>query len=765
MMTYRIPFKHLKSKISRMLVVYIVLFSSIVTLILTAIQLRMDYTAGINVIHQRIKQIELTNLDSITQALWTMDNLSVQIQLDGLTRITNIIFVEIMDKNKKLVAVSGEINTKNIIKKNIVLEREYRGKKTKLGSLMIVSTKENVYQQLIDAVVVIFISQAVKTFLVSLFMLSMFYYLVTRHLESIARHSDKLDLSSTPQLLRLDRSDSNMLKGDELDRVVVSINRMSNNIHQSYNELINSQQALADREAKFSAMFDAMTDVIIFADSERKIIQTNPAFHSQFGYKVDEVKGEFTQMLYADPEQFSKQGKACFNPNEPALSSRYEVEYRRKDGTVFPSETMGGPIYFSDGSLVGYLGIIRDISDRKQAEEDQSKLQKQLQQAQKMEAVGQLTGGIAHDFNNILAGILGYAELTKELVENYDDPRLIKYIDHINTAGERARELVLQLLSFSRGAAGELKPLKLPILINDVVSLLRPSIPSSIVLRTEINEHVPLVVMDSTQMHQILMNLCINARDSMKGNGRLTIKLAYEANVNASCNSCHNSIRGDYVKLTVEDTGSGIAVEMLDNIFDPFFTTKDIGKGTGMGLSVVHGILHRHQSHIIVETELNVGTKFHLLIPAVSEEYKIENTKPSSIRLSNTIGRGKHILVVDDEEVVGNFLQEFLQIYGYKITAVTSSKEALELVKQSAAEFDLIITDQTMPELTGVEMIKEIFKLTQDIPVILCSGYSDQVDEEKALQLGCAKYLDKPVNNQVLIQAVYGVLSAKINVN
>jgi len=762
-MHFRNPFKYCKSKISKILVLYIVLFSSVITLVLTAIQLRLDYNESILIIHQRIDQIEKTNLDSITQALWTMDNSSVKIQLDGLSRIADIIFVKIIDKNGNLIAASGHFEAQNTLTKSIVLERKYRGRNTSLGTLIIVGTKKNVYQKLIDTAIVILISQAVKTFLVSLFMLGIFYYLVTRHLEKIARHSEMLNLISAASVLHLERGSSNMIKGDELDRVVDAMNIMSNNIHESYNKVISSQQQLADREAKFSAMFDAMTDVIVFADSERKIIQTNPAFQKQFGYSFEEVKGQSTHILYAQSEQFKKQGKKRFNADVSKLSPLYEVEYRRKDGSVFPGETIGGPIHFSNGELVGFLGVVRDISTRKLAAEEQSILQKQLMQAQKMEAVGQLTGGIAHDFNNILASILGYAELAKDIVSDCDNPNLIKYVDRINVAGERAKELVIQLLAFSRSAPGDIKPINLPVLIDEVVALLRPGIPSSIVLNVEIDEQVPYVLMDNTQMHQILMNLCINARDAMKGSGSLTIKLEYDADVNANCNSCRTPVNGAYVKLTVQDTGTGIAPELLDHIFDPFFTTKDVGKGTGMGLSVVHGILHKHHSHILIDSRQNIGTQFHLLIPAAYENISEPDIDSSLDKFSSTVGQGtvgqgKHILVVDDEDSVVAFLQDFLKMYEYKVTATTSSRHAVELIRNSVSEFDLIITDQTMPELTGVQMIEEIFKITKDIPIILCSGYSEQVDEAKALQLGCAKYLTKPVKNQLLLKTVHEIL-------
>lgn len=750
--------KHLKSKISRKLVLYIVLFSSVVTLFLTAIQLRIDYNEGIDVIHQRIDQIKFTNIDSITRALWTIDHSSIQIQLDGLNRINDIIFVKITDANNKLISTSGKINTDNTISENIVIHQQYRGQEILLGTLTVVATKENVYQQLIDTVIVILISQAIKTFLVSLFVLVIFYYLVTRHLVKIAGYTDRLKLTSRPSPLILDRSHSR-INSDELDRVVDSINSMSGNIYNVYQDVINNQQELAEREAKFSAMFNSMTDAIAFADGERNILQTNTAFEKQFGYKTEELIGQNTLKLYANPEQYKEQGEKRYNTETKSAPSVYEIEYRRKDGSTFPSETMGGAVFLPDGTQIGLIGIIRDISARKQDEKEKAQLQKELQQSQKMEAIGQLTGGIAHDFNNILASILGYSELATNSLKNAADPRLSRYIQRISDAGERARDLVRQLMAFSRSAPSDPQAIKLPVLIDDVTSLIRPTIPSSIELLTRVENNVPVVLMDDTQMHQILMNLCINARDAMASNGTLTIKLSYEKNIDAVCQTCKEHIQGEYVNLTVEDTGTGIKADILDNIFEPFLTTKAEGKGTGMGLSVVHGILHKHQSHIVVETEYGTGTRFHLLIPPISEQHKTPGKEKTSVTIAQSDGKGKHILVVDDEESVAMFLQEFLQLYDYKVTVTTSSKQAVDLFKQSPADFDLIITDQTMPEMTGTEMIQQIFQITPDIPVILCSGYNELVGEKEALEMGCARYLDKPVDNQLLLLVLHETLA------
>ncbi len=734
-----------------------------VTLVLTAIQFRLDYNADIAVIHQRIHQIKLTNINAITQSLWTMNRSSLTIQLDGLIRIPDIIFTKITDENNKLLSSAGNINTHDTISKTITLYKMYRGRNLTLGTLTVVATKKNLYHELMNTAIIILISAAIKTFLISFFILFIFYYLVTRHLEKIAQYSATLELTSRPPRLTLDRNDTLITRGDELNHVVESINTMADKISSAYSQLINNQHDLAEREARFIAIFNSITDAIVFADCERHILQTNVGFTQQFGYNKEEVTGKSSIMLYAHTAGYYNQGKERYNDQATPMSSAYEMEYRRKDGSVFFGETTGGAVLLKDGTQIGLIAISRDITAKKQAEEENIRLQHELQQAQKMEAIGLLTGGIAHDFNNILAGILGYSRLTLDLLKKSADPKVIRYIENINNAGERARELVAQLLTFSRKDPGDPKIIKLPTLIDEVISLIRPGIPSSIKLVKVIDDNVPAVLMDITQMHQILMNLCINARDAMLEHGTLTIKLGFETNVNAICHSCRERVRGNYVKLTVEDTGSGINETILADIFVPFLTTKDVGKGTGMGLSVVHGILHKHHSHIIVETQADVGTCFHLLIPPVIETNIPPDTTPEPATLPPDNGNGRHILVVDDEPTLALLLQDLLELYNYKVTISTSSMHAVDLFRRSPAQFDLIITDQTMPEMTGTEMIKQIFQINPDIPVILCSGYNEHVGEKEALKLGCALYLGKPVNNKVLLQAVHTVLQARQN--
>ncbi len=736
---------------------YILLFSSVVTLLLTLIHLRLDYNHDIGVIEQQLRQIQLTNLATITQSIWTMDTESVQLQLEGLNRLPDIIRVELNDGNQ-LLAAAGEVNTRHIIEQRFPIQHMYKDREVSLGELKVVATKENVYNRLWDTVLIILVSQGVKTFLVSLFVLVIFYSLVTRHLSRIAEYSGQIDFRIKHPPLALDRRVSKLSQDDELDKLVDAINQMSQENNQAYNDLIQNQQMLAESEARFSAIFNSISDSIVVADMERRIIFGNPAMYKQFGYTLDEIKGQTTEILYADPAEYVQQGKQRYHAQAGKEVTAYEIQYRRKDGSVFDSETMGGQIRLEDGSLIGFIGVIRDISRRKQAEQENLSLQKQLQHAQKMEAVGMLTGGIAHDFNNILASILGYAELSQATAAAQADQGLGQYLQQIERSGLRARDLVAQMLAFSRGAPSEPKIIALSEVIEDTVNMLAAMLPSSIELLLQVEDQVPPVQVDEVQMHQLLLNLCVNARDAMEGSGTLTIGLKYRMVEAAVCVSCHQVINGDFVELYVGDSGTGIEAGLVERIFEPFLTTKEVGKGSGMGLAVVHGIIHQHQGHVLVDTQKGQGSVFRLLIPAVTVTEGRSGVRPDDADLVSVSGAGKHILVVDDEEAVVSYQQDLLESYGFKVSTYTRSQQAFTAFEKAPGQFDLVITDQTMPEMTGLELAKRIRSVRSDIPLVITSGYSEDINPKSIEAAGVTTCLNKPVLKQDLLKLLSELL-------
>jgi signal transduction histidine kinase/ActR/RegA family two-component response regulator len=397
--------------------------------------------------------------------------------------------------------------------------------------------------------------------------------------------------------------------------------------------------------------------------------------------------------------------------------------------------------------------LLQEIKERKQAEEEREQLQKQLLQARKMEAIGQLTGGIAHDFNNILASIMGFTELALHKFASTNEGKLFDYLTEVHRAGERARDLVAQMMAFSRGNSGSPQLLEAQPLVKEVVKMLSSILPASIQVATNFDKSMPAIRIDPLQLQQVVLNLCINARDAMQGKGHLSIHGRRTTVFKHVCASCHGKITGEFLELIVEDSGTGIEEGWLNRIFDPFFTTKDVGRGTGMGLSVVHGIVHKHGGHINVETKMGQGTKFRLLFPAKDSKKKTDCSNETKQELLHQFGRG-HILVVDDEPAITVFLEELLRGHGYYVTAFTNSKSALTFFETDPDSVNLVITDQTMPNLTGSELATSILSIRADIPIILCTGYSEQVDASSTKELNIRSFFTKPINTGELLTAV-----------
>lgn len=516
-----------------------------------------------------------------------------------------------------------------------------------------------------------------------------------------------------------------------------------------------------------SSALAAAADGIVITDREGVIQWANQAYTKLTGYEFDEMRGKTPRIL--------KSGKhdLAFYKNlwDTILSGdvwKSELYNRRKDGSLYLEEETITPVFGPSGDISHFIAIKRDISQ-------QHKLQKQLQQAQKMESIGQLTGGIAHDFNNILASILGFTELALQRFVRDDQPELREYLNEVAHAGKRARDLVSQMLAFGRMDSGKTSLLQIPPMIKEVTKLLQATLPSTIQISSHADADLPKVMIDPVQLHQILMNMSINARDAIGDKGRIDIRVNREQVTNRDehtvqtalngellsniCDACHHEIEaGDYVVLSVQDSGSGMSDDTLSRIFEPFYTTKEVGKGSGMGLSMVHGIVHQHGGHILVDTQIGIGTTFRLLFPVGENDAVHEPEAELSISPITEGLNGARILIVDDEEAIARFMEELFEDRGGKVTVMTDSQAALALFKQEPTAFDLIITDQTMPQLTGVELAQKILAVRPELPIILSTGYSDQVDEVKAKTLGIRGYITKPVEVDTLFNMVQSLI-------
>ncbi|RUM35763.1 MAG: sensory box histidine kinase/response regulator protein, partial [Desulfobulbus sp.] len=402
------------------------------------------------------------------------------------------------------------------------------------------------------------------------------------------------------------------------------------------------------------------------------------------------------------------------------------------------------PVRNQDGEIINYVAVKRDVTQ-------EVALKKQLNQAMKMEAIGTMAGGIAHDFNNILSAVLGYAEMA-ELQLAEDDPAR-KDVGQIIVAAHRASDLIRQILTFSRQEEKELRSVKIQFVIKEALKLLRSSLPTSIDLQQDIDPDCGPVLADPVRIHQVLMNLCTNAKQAMAGEqGRLIVRLS--ALVADSSIGSSFLEQGHWLDLEVSDTGVGMDPQVRERIFDPFFTTKKKGQGTGLGLSVVHGIIKSHGGEITVDSEPGRGTTFHVYLPMVDSEENHEEEAQQII-----LPRGdEHILLVDDEPLLVEIIERSLSILGYRVTSFTDSRQALKWFRRHGDRVDLVVTDMTMPHLTGADLAREILTAKPQLPIILCTGYSEVMDADRARAMGIRKFLAKPVETRTLAQSVRDVL-------
>jgi PAS domain S-box-containing protein len=434
-----------------------------------------------------------------------------------------------------------------------------------------------------------------------------------------------------------------------------------------------------------------------------------------------------------------------------------ELQVLGEDGQPICVASSGRPIYDAAGDLVGYRGVTRDITARLYAEEQlrQAQQDAQRRQAQKMEAIGVLAGGIAHDFNNVLSAILGYTDLALRQVA--PSSPVAQYLQEVLTAGRRAQSLVLQILTFSRASEPERLPMQLRLIVKEALKLLRASLPTTIDIRQDIDHDDGTVLADPTQMHQVLMNLCANAEYAMRDTGGIlevrldTVELDTGAVVHYA-----ELVPGSYVRLTICDTGHGIPPEVATRVFEPFFTTKGVGQGTGMGLAVVHGIVTSHGGAIRLQSTPGQGTTCEVYLPRLDIVVDGATNQDESL----PVGKGV-ILFIDDEETIAHVSQRILEKLGYQAVVRTSSLAALETFRQAPYRFNLVITDQTMPHMTGETLACELRRIRPDIPIILCTGFSHTIDAEKAQAQGIDAFLMKPLVARDLGLAIQHVLEQR----
>ncbi|HWP11460.1 MAG TPA: PAS domain S-box protein, partial [Ramlibacter sp.] len=515
-----------------------------------------------------------------------------------------------------------------------------------------------------------------------------------------------------------------------------------------------AERALRDSEEQYRSIFNASADALVLRDANFRAVEVNPAYTTMSGYKREEVMAADHVLTQAGDAELARHRA----DHELALAGqelRFEVTATRKDGSTFQAEVRGTPMMYRGRPHVLYAA--RDITERNAAEQRRAELERQLRQAQKMEAIGQLTGGLAHDFNNILTSVLGYVAMAQERPASGEDPVLARQLGQARLAAERARDHVAQLLAFSRPRRGERRLLAVGPVARQALQLLRPNLPSSIAVECaqmcgDADPAVPPVVADPVQLEQVLFNLCINAGDALRDHGTIRVRVGYSAAA-GHCASCSARLdAGRWVWVEVADDGRGMPREVIERMFEPFFTTKEVGRGTGMGLAMVHGIVHDHGGHIEVVSAPGRGSVFRVLLPAASQETRRTDAPaaaaPAVVRAVPPL-QGR-VLLVEDASIVSDYMVDLMSAWGLEVVLEHDPLAAARRLASTEEVFDLLLTDQTMPGMTGLALSRHAVQHRPALPVLLYTGNASEIGQRELAECGVSALLRKPIDGATL---------------
>jgi PAS domain S-box-containing protein len=507
---------------------------------------------------------------------------------------------------------------------------------------------------------------------------------------------------------------------------------------------ITEKSQLQKERQRLAAIIDQSAEAVIMTDKRGRVEYINQAFEKLSGFCRDDCIGQTLEAdFFCDQDRKILKQMTFMVSGKDSWNGR--VENQRQDNRAYIADTRIFPICDEKGNAINLVCVKTDATHEVQ-------LEKQLQQAQKMEAIGTLAGGIAHDFNNILGGILGYAEIT--MIKVSGDSHLKRNLDRILDGCQRAKELVQNILTFSRKSDEEIKPIEIQVIVKEALKLLRASIPSTVEFKQRIGSDPSIVCATPTQVHQIIMNLCTNASHAMqKEGGILEVILENIELTAAQCKGKPHLLPGPYCRLSVCDTGEGMDPKILDRIFEPYFTTKEQTGGTGLGLSVVHGIVKNFSGTIQVASHPGKGTTFDIYLP------RIENTLDTQIPIQTSLPPGKErILVADDELFILEIMTDMLSSLGYEVETANGGIEAIEKFSSVPEHYDIVIADLTMPKLTGTQLAMKIKQLREDIPIILTTGMTFDANIGQDQFKEFAAVMNKPILYQDLAKTLRKVL-------
>ncbi|HHI94462.1 MAG TPA: response regulator [Gammaproteobacteria bacterium] len=850
-----------KSTIARRLILYIILFSSFITLVTTAIQLYRDYNTDLNLIYSELEQIEGVHLDSLAAALWASNRELLQTSIDGILEIRDMQYVEVRD-DEQVWASSGKNIEENTIRHRYPMTHRHRNKDINIGNLTVVVSLNGVYQRLIDKVWVILISNAIKTFLVATFIYFLFYRLVAKHLSRISQFAETDDPLSKDGTLTLDRTTK---RYDEFDILVDSINDMHNRLHEQITEANHQKQHLAQT-------LNSIGDAVITTDAEGRITRMNPVAEQLTGWSLQDAQGKPVKIVF--PIVHATTHEAIENPIDKVLATGETVYLSNhttliaKDGAKYQIADSAAPIRANhDSDIQGMVLVFNDVTEKYHLRETAAKnsqrlayaqrmahignwdlnlvtgklewsdeiyrifevnpekfaasydafldaihpddrekvrnaytesvknktpyniehrlrmpdgrikhvlercktfyddkgnpihsagtvqditekthLEETLRRTQKMDALGKLTGGIAHDYNNMLGIILGYTELLEN--ELNDQPRPATYARRIQHAAKRGTKLTQKLLAFSRHKGSDAEVVNINTLLREEQHMLEKTLTARIQLTLNLADNLWPVWLDNNDLEDTIVNMCINAMHAMKTGGELTFRTSNEK-LDKNDARVLSLAAGDYVLLSITDTGIGMDETIKDKIFDPFYTTKGEG-GTGLGLSQVYGFVARSNGAIKVYSEPGHGSRFALYFPRSRQTHtEIQTSTTDNV---HCLGGSETLLVVDDELALLELAQNILTTQGYRVLTADDGEQALTVLETESV--DLVISDVIMPNMDGYQLAAKVRQRYPHIKLQMVSGFSDDRHDGMTDDALHQNMLYKPYTSHTLLTHV-----------
>ena len=733
------------------IVLYTFFFAIVVSVLVSAVWLYLSYTLEKKKLSGYLDKIKETQLETLVNNVWRIDMGAIDIQMTSILDDPDIVYIwlKIEPESNSLIEYGENPGEgAGVISREFGLVRKSaNGEKAEIGSVGFVATTENISNQLLVKSSGSLLVNVITIIAACMFVLFLFITLYSRHINRIVNYARELDIGGLDRKLILQRRETPGPDVDEIGQIVDALDSMRIRLDNEMQSQYRTEKELIREKAFSDALINSLPGILFVLDEDLRLVRMNNAFVDVLGVSAREQEDyDVMQSLPDDyKEELEELLRELLDGGGPVAR---EINLRgAAGGRPVPFLLTAQSLEMDNNKYV--IGIGTDLTDRK-------RMESQLRQAQKMEALGTLAGGISHDFNNILSAIVGYTNLAK--LEFKGEGKLGKYLDTIEEASERAKTLVQQILAFSRKTEGVKEPVKVADIVKEALMLLRSSLPSTIQIKQSIESDL-FAVVDPTEIHQVMMNLCTNAYHAMQDfGGILSISLTERVVKGEDCFPDSGVADGTYLVLEVSDTGCGMDEETRSKIFEPYFTTKDTGVGTGLGLSVVHGVVTSYRGYIHVYSLPGKGTAFSVFLPAFGDSSAAAGTLPEDSAKEIAKGRGERILVVDDEQFILDFYIDLLSRYRYEVDGFLSSVEAITHFHQSPNRYDLAIVDQIMPKIQGDRLAEGLWKVEPDLPVILCSGFSGSLGKKEFLEKGFAAYIQKPVNGELLLQTIRKVL-------